>query len=140
MVRITPSLAIRESELSFSFTTSQGPGGQNVNKVATRAVLRFDVAHSPSLDDVQRAQIRHALAPRINNDGILQVSCSRGRSQEANRRGALDVFRSLIAAALGPRKKRKATRPTRNAVERRLVAKAARSRQKQQRRRVHEAD
>ena len=135
MLRITPTLALNEDELQFSFTTSQGPGGQNVNKVATRAILRFDVAGSPSLDDSQREQIRRALASRINKAGVLQIVAGRERSQEANRRAALEVFRRLLSDALRPPKKRVKTKPTRAAHERRLTAKSVRSRIKSERRR-----
>jgi len=133
VIRITPSLAIRESELVFTFTTSQGPGGQNVNKVATKALLSFDVAQSPSLAEAQRGRILQALGSRINKDGVLQIACSTSRSQESNRRGAIEVFTALMASALRPRKRRRATKPSRSAVERRLASKAVRSARKRER-------
>jgi len=134
MMSINPTLTVPESELRFTFTTSGGPGGQNVNKVATKAVLQFDVARSSFLDQLQRERIRHALGARINNEGVLRIACSRERSQVANRRGAIVLFTRLLADALRPRKKRRKTRPTRTSIERRRATKTVRSRVKRQRR------
>lgn len=99
--------------VSFEFTTSSGPGGQNVNKVATRAVLRFDLAASLALHAWEKSRIREKLGRRVGADGLLQVSSMRFRSQAANRAAAYERFIELLAAALArplPRKKTKAPR------------------------------
>jgi ribosome-associated protein len=125
---------IPEAELRFRFTTSRGPGGQNVNKVATKVVLLFDVFASKCLNPAQQERIRRALGGRLNKEGVLQIVCSRDRSQEANRRGAIELFQRLLGDALRPRKLRRTTKPTQASIERRRVAKAAQSRRKALRR------
>ena len=135
MIRIIERLAIPESEIAFSFTTSRGPGGQNVNKVATRAILRFDVAHSPSLSDELRARVLKKLASRINKHGILQIAADRERSQESNRSAAVAIFSRLLAEAMRQPRKRTKTKPTRTSILKRRAEKAARSLRKSSRRR-----
>ena len=100
---------IDEDELTFEFTRSSGPGGQNVNKVSTRVTLRFDVGASPSLDPAQKARIRKRLATRISRQGILRVVVSKHRAQSANRRAAVERFVDLMTQALRVRKPRKKT-------------------------------
>ena len=111
---------IDEDELSFTFTRSGGPGGQNVNKVNTRATLWFDVEGSRSLGDSEKAVIRKRLTGRISKDGRLHIVSMRHRTQAANRFAALERFYTLLAEALRPRPIRKATRTPRSAKERRL--------------------
>src|SRR5438477_11093300 len=96
MIQIRPDVAIDESELSFTFTTGAGPGGQNVNKVATRATLHFNVAASPSLTDAQRERLFSRLANRIGANGVLRVVAGQHRTQSANRRAAMDRFVELV--------------------------------------------
>jgi len=134
MIRINLDVAIPESEIRFTFTRSPGPGGQNVNKVATTAVLSFDLAACAALSADQRARARRALGNRVNKDGILAIVCRVHRTQAANRRAALRRFIELLAAALKPPVPRRPTKPTRASKERRLAAKTRLSRRKSDRR------
>jgi ribosome-associated protein len=136
MIEITPELAVADSELSFAASRSGGPGGQNVNKVATKVTLAFDVASSPSLTDEQRERIRTRLATRISKDGVLRVISQRHRTQGANRAAALERFVALLAAALVVEPHRVPTRPTRVSQRRRVTEKKLHARTKQARRRV----
>lgn len=131
---INHSVRIPESELKFRFATSSGPGGQHVNKAETRVTLLFDVANSPSLDDNARALIMKRLASRIDKEGVLQISVQESRSQHRNRETAVSRFQSLLAAALKPRKRRRPTRPSKAANERRLAEKKKRGQRKKERR------
>jgi ribosome-associated protein len=130
MIRINNHLSIREDELVFTFSRSPGPGGQNVNKVATKATLRFDVAGSPSLADWQRRRIREELTSRLDKYGILSISSSSERTQSANQREARSRFIRLLVDALRPRAVRKKSRPTQASREKRLADKAARKSRK----------
>ena len=133
MIEIVPGLAIPEGELTFTASRSGGPGGQNVNKVATRITLAFNVAGSPTLSPDQRAHILEGLAARISKDGILRVVSQRHRTQAANRRAALERFVELVRGALAEEAPRVPTRPTRIARERRVAVKKLRGRLKQER-------
>ncbi len=135
MIRINNHLSIDETEVPFTYTRSPGPGGQNVNKVATKATLTFDVAHSPALTEGQRSKLRQMLATRITKEGLLRISSWRGRSQVANRRYAIERFSELLAEALRPVRVRRKTRPSRASKERRLKDKRHRSDVKNSRRR-----
>ena len=135
MIEITAGLAIPEWELSFSASRAGGPGGQNVNKVATKVTLAFDVAGSPSLGAEQRARIGERLATRITRDGVLRVVSQRHRTQGANRAAALERFVELLRGALAPEAPRVATRPSRVAKQRRVAEKKLRARVKETRRR-----
>jgi ribosome-associated protein len=135
MLSINRHLGIDEGELRFTFVGSPGPGGQNVNKLATTAVLWFDVEHSPSLNEGQRARLREALAARLSKDGVLQLTARRQRSQSANRAEAVARFVELLAQALRPRRRRIPTKPSAGSRERRLEGKARRSRIKSLRKR-----
>lgn len=130
MFRINAELSIPLRELRFMFSRSSGPGGQNVNKVSTRVTLVFDVAHSPSLTDLQRERITRALASRLTRDGVLRIDAGEARSQAANREIALERFTRLLAGALRVRKKRTKTKPTRASIERRLGEKSKRRERK----------
>jgi ribosome-associated protein len=125
-------------EIQFRFSGSSGPGGQNVNKTATKATLLFDVAKSPSLTDEQRAVILEKLSNRIDNEGVLQIQAQASRSQYRNRELALVRFQSLLADALMPAIPRKKTKPSRTAVEKRLTQKRKQSEKKQYRRQIEE--
>ncbi len=131
---MAPGVLIDPGEWTFTFARSDGPGGQNVNKVNTSATLWFDLERSRSLSDEQKARIRAYCRNRIDSMGLLRVVCRRFRTQAANRRGAVERLAELIAAALTPRKRRRPTRPGRAATERRLKAKQLRSRRKRERR------
>ena len=132
-IRINDALQIPRAELSFDFSRSGGPGGQNVNKVNTRVMLRFDVAGSPSLSDWQRGRIRSRLATRITKDGVLVLASQRHRTQSANRQATIERFAELLDEALKRRRIRRKTKPSRASVERRLDAKKRHSRRKQAR-------
>jgi ribosome-associated protein len=133
MVEIVPDLAIPDGELTFSASRSGGPGGQNVNKVATRVTLAFDVAGSAALSPDQRARILERLAARISKNGVLRVVSQRHRTQAANRKATLERFVELIRGALAEEAPRVPTRPTRTSRERRVAAKKSRGRLKQER-------
>lgn len=130
MLVITPNLAVDEKELEERFVAASGPGGQNVNKVATSVQLRFDVAHSASLPEAVRERLLHLAARRISADGILTVEAHRFRTQERNREDARQRLAELIRAALTPPKKRRPTRVTAAAQARRLESKVRRGRVK----------
>jgi ribosome-associated protein len=137
MIRVTPTIALDESEIHEQFVRASGPGGQNVNKVSTAVELRFDVAGSPSLPE----EVRHrliALAGRaVTTDGVLVIDARRHRSQPRNRADALARLTELIRrAAVSPRRRRK-TRPTRASRLQRLDGKRRRSQAKELRGSIH---
>ena len=125
MIEITPSFSIDENELQFSFVRSSGPGGQNVNKVATAAQLKFDVVHS-SLPDEAKDRLTQLAGKRISNEGILLIEARKYRTQEQNREAAISRFVDLVRRALQKPKARKKTKPT-------AASKAKRLEQKKQR-------
>ncbi len=134
MIEITPFLAIPEGELTFGASRAGGPGGQNVNKVATKVTLTFDVVGSPSLSEAQRTRLRERLATRITRDGVLHVVSQRHRTQGANRAAALERFVELLRGALAEEAARVPTRPTRASKQRRIAEKKLRARVKEARR------
>jgi ribosome-associated protein len=136
MIRINERLQIPESELTFTASRGGGPGGQHVNKVASRVTLAFDVAGSPSLTEADRRQLVDRLASRLTQEGVLQLSSHESRSQVANREQVTERFATLLRAALKPRKKRHRTKPTRGSKERRLRDKKQRGEVKKGRGRV----
>ncbi|MHB8883592.1 MAG: alternative ribosome rescue aminoacyl-tRNA hydrolase ArfB [Methylovirgula sp.] len=123
---IAPGLAIDESEIAFAFLRASGPGGQNVNKVETAVQLRFDVRHSPSLDDYVRRRLEKLAGSRLTQDGVLILSAQRFRSQERNREDALERLRQLVIKAAVRPKRRVATRPTLASKKRRVDTKVKR--------------
>ena len=124
---ITSRLSIPYSELEFRFSRSGGPGGQHVNRTATRVEVLFNVATSPSLDEDERARILDRLAGRIDGDGILRVVAQSERSQLRNRRDAVQRLQTLLRQALHIPKRRRGSRVPTWAKERRLLAKRRRS-------------
>ncbi|MEG6551405.1 alternative ribosome rescue aminoacyl-tRNA hydrolase ArfB [Desulfocurvibacter africanus] len=132
-IPITNQVAIPEQELSFTFARSGGPGGQNVNKVNTKAVLRFDVVGSQSLGEEDKRLILERLASRLTKEGELVLASDATRSQEDNKRLTVLKLQQLLRAALRIQRPRKATRPSRAAKERRLATKKARGARKQER-------
>ena len=134
MVRITPTLAFCENEIKLNFIRSSGPGGQNVNKVATTVQLRFDVKNSPSLSDAVRARLMHLSGEKMTKDGILIIQAGRFRTQERNRQDAVDRLIKLIRKASEPPKTRIKPKPSKASKERILAAKRRRSALKRTRR------
>lgn len=131
---------IPESELSFRYSRSSGPGGQNVNKVATKVTLLFDVRSSPSLTEYQRTLLEQRLANRISKEGILHVTSERHRTRSANQREVVTRFRNLLAEALHERPPRKKSGVPTASKKRRIEAKRRRSEIKRLRSRPSESD
>ena len=140
LIPITPTLAIDESELEITFVRSSGPGGQNVNKVATTAQLRFDAAHSRSLPDDVRARLVSRAGSRLTNEGVLIITARRFRTQERNRADAINRLVEMIRTAAVPPKRRRRTRTPAAARARRADAKRRRSVTKRLRGRIRNED
>lgn len=134
MIWITDQLSLGESEIQYEFVRAAGPGGQNVNKVATAVQLRFDVAHSPSLPEEVRQRLTRLAGKRLTAEGVLIIEARRFRTQEQNRQDALDRLTGLIRRAAEPPKPRRQTRPTAASQQRRLAGKRRRSEVKHTRR------
>ncbi len=126
-LQITPTLRLAESELEERFIAAAGPGGQNVNKVATAVQLRFDALHSPALTAAVRSRLAVLAGRRMTADGILVIAANRHRTQERNRADARARLAELIRAATAAPVHRVKTRPTLGSQQRRLEAKSARS-------------
>ena len=133
---INSHLTIPSSELAYRSTRSGGPGGQHVNKAETQVELLFDVAHSPSLDEVQRQRILIQLKNLIDQDGVLHLTAQSERSQLRNREVVTARFQEILAAALRVPKKRRPTRPTAASKTKRLESKKRHGQIKQLRRDV----
>ncbi|WGM39416.1 alternative ribosome rescue aminoacyl-tRNA hydrolase ArfB [Caulobacter sp. NIBR1757] len=127
MIPVTPAIALDDSEVELSFIRASGPGGQNVNKVATAVQLRFDVRNSSAFNDYVRERLEKLAGSRLTNDGEIVLTANRFRTQERNRADAIERLVALIAkAAEPPPPKRRPTRPTKASKERRLSAKSRR--------------
>jgi ribosome-associated protein len=127
MIRINDTISIDDGEVSETFIRSSGPGGQNVNKLATAVQLRFDVRHSPSLPHEVRARLERLSGKRLTRDGVLVITAQRHRTQERNRDDALERLVELIRAAAVRPTPRRPTRPTFASKTRRLEGKKRRS-------------
>jgi ribosome-associated protein len=127
MIAVTDTITIDEDELQFDFVQASGPGGQNVNKVASAVRLKFDVRRSPSLPDDVRARLERAAGRRLTLDGVIVIAAQRFRSQLRNRQDAIDRLVELIRKAATPPAPRRKTRPTAASRRRRLETKARRS-------------
>jgi ribosome-associated protein len=126
-VRVRPGLVIPGSALDIRFSRSGGPGGQNVNKVETKAEVRFDLAGTPLLGPEEKARAMAKLATRLTKDGVLAVSCERTRHRERNLNDALFRMGEILREALVRPKKRRPTRPTGASKRRRVDEKRRRS-------------
>jgi ribosome-associated protein len=126
-IGITPELSIDDSELEFTFVRAAGPGGQNVNKVATAVQLRFDARHSAGLPESVRLRLGRLAGRRMTADGVLTLTARQHRTQEANRADALARLIALLEKAARPPAPRHRTRPTKASKERRLQAKKTRA-------------
>jgi ribosome-associated protein len=133
MIPIDNGVTLDERELEESFIRASGPGGQNVNKVASAVQLRFDVRRSPSLPQSVRERLERLGGSRITQDGVLVITAQRFRSQERNRQDALARLIALIRRAATPPVPRRRTRPSAAARQRRLTEKTHRSRVKRER-------
>jgi ribosome-associated protein len=127
IIRITDQIQLDETELEESFVRSSGPGGQNVNKVATAVQLRFDVRRSPSLPNDVAIRLMRLAGSRLTNDGVLVIIAQRHRTQERNRADARERLIELIREAATPPKPRRATKPTKASKQRRLEKKKRRA-------------
>jgi ribosome-associated protein len=140
MIQITDSIFINENEIQEEFIRSSGPGGQNVNKVATAVQLRFDVRRSPSLTEEVRERLLKLAGSRINENGELIISARRFRSQLKNREDALQRLIELIRKAAHKPKARRKRKPSLYSKWQRLELKRKRSEVKQQRRYIPRGD
>jgi ribosome-associated protein len=141
MIFINNRISIDEKEIHEEFIRSSGPGGQNVNKVATAVQLRFDVRNSPSLSDDVRDRLISSAGRKITKDGILVIKAARHRTQEQNRKDAIERLADLVKkAAAPPPKPRKETRPSRASKERRIESKRRKSEVKTMRRSIIKSD
>jgi ribosome-associated protein len=133
MIRVTRSIQLDESEIEEQFVRASGPGGQNVNKVASAVQLRFDAARSPALPEDVRARLMELAGRRLTREGVIVISADRFRTQERNRADALERLLELIRAAAVRPTIRRATRPTLASKRRRLEGKQRRGQTKRER-------
>jgi ribosome-associated protein len=126
-IQITDDISIGLGELDESFVRASGPGGQNVNKVATAVRLRFDVRRSPSLPAAVRSRLERLAGNRLTRDGVLVITAQRHRTQDRNRQDALDRLIELVRRAAVPPVPRRPTRPTAGSRQRRIQNKTRRS-------------
>jgi ribosome-associated protein len=124
---IKPYCTIRAKEIVTQVSTSSGPGGQHVNKTSTKVTLRWNIHTSNSISESQRNRLSHKLAKKINKRNELVVHCDETRSQHTNHLRVREKLASIVSQALHKPKKRKATKPTRSSIERRLKSKKMRA-------------
>jgi ribosome-associated protein len=134
MIRVTPHIALDESEIVEQFIRSSGPGGQNVNKVASAVQLRFDVGASPALDSETRARLKKLAGRRLTRDSVIVITAERFRTRERNRADALERLVELVRRAAQRPKTRRPTRVTASAKAQRRDNKTLRGQLKRQRR------
>ena len=136
MIRVTDTISLEDDEIQEEFIRSSGPGGQHVNKAATGVQLRFDAAGSPSLPEVVRGRLLRLARGRLTDEGVVIIEAKRYRSQDRNRKDALDRLVRLIQSAAAPPRSRKKTRTPQASRRRRLEDKHKRGETKRMRRRV----
>ncbi len=134
MIFVTTRVSIPEEEIRITSSRSSGPGGQHVNKTATKVTLRFDLEGTPSLTDSQKRRVREALGRAVSKSGFIVIHEESHRSQSANRKRVIEKFATLIARALSPRKKRIPTSVSTAQKRKRLEEKRLRSMKKSSRR------
>jgi ribosome-associated protein len=134
MIEIKPGIAINENDLTFDFIRSSGPGGQNVNKVATGVQLRYDLTAAETLPEEVKRRLHSIARKRITDEGILIIEAKRYRSQEQNRADAIARLAALVFQATERPKPRKKTQPSMAARQRRLESKRQQSEKKRMRR------
>ncbi|MDO8969550.1 MAG: alternative ribosome rescue aminoacyl-tRNA hydrolase ArfB [Saprospiraceae bacterium] len=139
MHELSPNIHIDESELQFDYIRSAGPGGQNVNKVATAVQMRFDIKNTLSLPPLVRARLKKLAGSRMTDEGVLVIEAKRYRTQEQNRADALLRLTAMIEKAMIEPKTRRATRPSLSAKAERVAEKKKRGEVKQTRR-IHPSD
>lgn len=136
MLQVTETIGLLESEIHFKFIRSPGPGGQHVNRAATGVQLRFDVRHSTSLPEFVRRRLLLSLGGRISSEGILVITATRFRSQDLNRKDAVERLAALIAGAARRVKVRHKTKPTPGSIRKRKERKERRGSLKRSRQKV----
>lgn len=134
-IEVAPGVHIPAAEIQVSAISGGGPGGQHVNKSATRVAIQWNVRTSRALRDDQRERVLDKLSSRLDSDGSIRIVAGEFRSQQQNRRAAFERLQQLVARALVVPRARRATKPTYGSVQDRLSSKRQRSQTKQQRRR-----
>ncbi len=137
MIQINSHISIDMSELQFSFVRASGPGGQNVNKVATAVQLRFNIKQSENLPEEVKQRLMKLAKNKINDKGELIIAARKYRTQHKNRKDAVERLIQLIQKGLEVPRQRKATRPSQAACEKRLDTKRKHSEKKQARKKIH---
>ena len=136
MIEINQEISINEDEIHLNYIRASGPGGQKVNKVSSAVQLRFNAGNSPSLPEDVRARLMKIAGKRVTDDGIIIIEASQQRTQEGNRKDAINRLVELIREAAKKPKERKKTEPTKKAKQRRLDEKHQQSQKKKERKKI----